>query len=249
MRSIFADRAANVLALLLGGGLESLTAVSLVQRAFYWPVLITFLGVLVAGTFVALREDVRTRGPHVAILPVSYGLSVIVFHAFVSRGIFQQLFIIAATGGFLLLMARATEWAFPTWTWLFTSLTFFLSAASLYGLTFHLRFPLWATGIGIGLMTALLTYHVVGRAFSDLSRRVFWSALLSLLVVELLFVLSLFPLAYAAVGGILFVAFYLLLHLLQRETYDRLSRPVVLEYLGVAASIIAVILLTAEWRV
>lgn len=245
MRGIFADRAAVVLAASLLVGLEGL---SIVTR-FYWPVFVALVIALIGGVLVALRDDLRTRGPHVAVLPVAYIQSVLLFHLFVSSGVYQQLFMVSSAAGFLLLMARATEWAYPTWTWLFTSATFFLFATGMYGLSFHLRFPLWATAFGIGAMTGLLTYHVVGRAIPVFSIRLFWSALLTLLVVELLVVFAFFPLAHPAVGGALFIAFYLLLHLLQRHLYERLTRTVVVEYLGVAAVAVALILLTAEWRV
>lgn len=245
MRSIFADRAATALAVVLFVGLEGLTIVS----RFYWQIFLGLTLVLLVGTLVALREDLKTRGPHVAILPLTYIVSVLLFHLFVSRGVPQHLFVLASTAGFLLLIARATEWAYPTWTWLFTSLTFFLFTAGAYGLTFHLRFPLWATGASVGIMTGFLTYHVVGRAFPELKRRLFWSALLSLLMLELLTVLAFFPLAYLAVGGTLFIVFYLFLHLLQRHVYGHLTTRVVTEYLGLASLAVVLILATAEWRV
>ena len=245
MRGVFSDRAATALAVVLFAGLEGLTIVS----RFYWPIFVSLLLALIIGTFIALSEDLKTRGPHVAILPVTYIASVLLFHLFVSRGLFQHLFVVAATVGFLLLIARATEWAYPTWTWLFTSLTIFLFASGANGLTFHLRFPLWVTGISIASMTGLLTYHVVGRTFPHLRRRLFWSLLLALLILELLITLAFFPLAYLAVGGALFVVFYLFLHLLQHSVYSRLTRGVVLEYLSLAVFAIAFILLTAEWHV
>ncbi len=246
MRGIFADRAAVVLTGALFVGLEALTFIS---RSWYWPLFGVLVLGLLAGVWVALREDLRSRGPHVAILPVAYILSVLLFHLFVSSGVFQQLFILAGALGFLLLVARATEWAYPSWTWLFTSGTFFLSAAGMYGLTFHLRFPLWLTALGIGTMTGFLTYHVASRAVGALATRLFWSATLALLLVEFLVVLALFPLSYPAVGGVLFVLFYLLLHLLQRHLYERLKPRQVAEYVGVALLAVGLILVTAEWRV
>lgn len=245
MRGIFADRAAVTLALVLLVGLEVLTTV----RRLYWPLFAFLVCALVGGVFLSLREDRRTRGPHVVILPLAYIASVLLFHLFVPRGWLQQLFVVSATVGFLLLIARATEWAYPTWTWLFTSLTFFLFASGMYGLTFHLRFPLWATALAIGAMTGFLTYHVVGRALRSLRARLFWSALLALLLVELLIVFAFFPLAYPAVGASLFVLFYLFLHLLQRHLYDRLTTRIVGEYVGLAVAALSLILLTAEWRV
>lgn len=245
MRSIFADRAAMVLAAVLFLGLEAVTR----GTRFTWQIFAVVPLFLLAGTIMALREELRSRGWHVAILPLAYIVSVFLFHLFVSRGILQQLFIVGATVGFLLLIARATEWAYPTWTWLFTSATFFFWAAGLYGLTFHLRFPLWATALGIGLMTGLLTYHVVGRAEHNVRLRLFWSAVLALLVLEVLVVLAFFPITYIAVGGVLFIAFYLLLHLLQHHLYHQLTRQMMTEYVSLAALAVLLMLLTAEWRV
>ena len=245
MRSIFADRAAMVLAAILFLGLEAVTQ----GTRFTWPIFTAVLFLLLVGTLVALREELRARGWHVAILPLAYIVSVFLFHLFVSRGPLQQLFIVGVTAGFLLLIARATEWAYPTWTWLFTSTTFFLWSAGLYGLTFHLRFPLWATALGIGGMTALLTYHVVGRVEHTARLRLFWSAVLALLVLETLIVLAFFPVTYVAVGGVLFIVFYLLLHLLQHHLYRQLTRQMITEYVSLAALAVLLILLTAEWQV
>lgn len=245
MRGIFSDRAAVVLAASLLAGLEGLSIVS----RFYWPVFVGLVVALVGGSIVALRDELRARGPHVAILPVAYVFSVLLFHLYVPRGALQQLFVLGSSVGFLLLIARATEWAYPTWTWLFTSATFFFFATGMYGLSFHLRFPLWAAALGIGALTGLLTYHVVGRALAEFRARLFWSALLTLLILELLLVFAFLPLSHPTVGGILFLAFYLLLHLLQRHLYDRLTPRLVVEYGGVAFAAVALILLTAEWRV
>ncbi|MDP3685616.1 MAG: hypothetical protein Q8R32_02180 [bacterium] len=245
MRSIFADRAAMVLAAVLFLGLEAATQ----GPRFTWQIFTAALLFLLAGTIMALREELRSRGWHVAILPLAYIVSVFLFHLFVSQGPVQQLFIAGATAGLLLLIARATEWAYPTWTWFFTSATFFLWAAGLYGLTFHLRFPLWATALGIGMMTGLLTYHVVGRAEHTARLRLFWSAVLALLILETLVVLAFFPITYIAVGGVLFIVFYLLLHLLQHYLYHQLTRQMMTEYVSLAALAVLLILLTAEWRV
>lgn len=245
MRSIFTDRGAVALAGILFVGLEALTVV----RSSYWPIFAGLLCLLLAGTLFVLREDLRARGPHVAILPLAYVMSVLLFHLLVARGFLQQAFIGASTIGFLLLVARATEWAYPTWTWFFTSVTFFLFTAGMYGLTFHLRFPLWATAAAVGLLTGLLTYHVVGRALPRFAARLFWSLVLALLILEAIAVFAFFPLAHVAVAGVLFVVFYLLLHLLQHALYQRLTRALVVEYVGIAAFSIGVILLTAEWSV
>lgn len=245
MRGIFSDRAALILSGCLLVGMEGLSAVS----RWYWPLFVLLLVVLFGGVFVTLREDVRARGAHVTILPVTYIMSVLLFHLFVPRGSLQQLFTIGSALGFLLLIARATEWAYPTWTWLFTFGTFFLFSTGMYGLSFHLRFPLWATATAIGIIAGLLTYHVVGRAVPAFAARMFWSALMAFLIVEILTVFALLPVSHPVVGGSLFIAFYLLLHLLQRHLYGRITRRLVLEYVSIAVAALALVLLTAEWRV
>lgn len=246
MRSIFTDRGALTLSVLVLAGLEALT---LVRHDLYWPVFTFLLAALLSGTLTVLRAEVKSRGWHAIILPLAYLVSVLLFHLFVARGLIQQLFIFATAVGFLLLVARATEWSYPSWTWLFTSVTFFFFTAGVYGLVFHLRFPLWAAAAGIAAMTGALTYSVVARAFSAVVPRVFWSTALALLVLEALSVFAFFPLSYVVVGGVLFVVFYLLLHLLQQSLYHRLTRQLVLEYVGVAALAVVLILVTAEWVV
>lgn len=242
---LLADRAALALTAIFFVGLEALTTVT----RFYWSLFSAFTALLIVGTILMLREDVRTRGPHVLILPLAYVGSVFLFHLFVSRGLFQQLFIVLATVGFFLLIARGIEWAFPTWNWFFTSATFFLFAAGMYGLHFHLRFPLWAVVLAVGVLTFLLSLHVLGRASLPLSRRIFWSGILTLLVSELLAAFAFLPLSYLVVSGVLFVAFYVTLHLLQRHLYDRLTPRLIHEYLVLGLVAASLVLGTARWAV
>ena len=242
---LLANRAALTLTVIFFVGLEALTAVTSV----YWPLFSAFMALLVVGTILTLREDVRTRGPHVLILPLAYVGSVFLFHLFVSRGLFQQLFIALATVGLFLLVARGIEWAFPTWNWFFTTGTFFLFTAGMYGLHFHLHFPLWAVVLSVGAVTFLLSLHVLGRASLSSPRRMFWSALLTLLMSELLGAFAFLPLSYLVVSGTVFVAFYVTLHLLQRYLYDHLTPRLVREYLLLGLVAVGLILSTARWTV
>lgn len=240
-----ADRASRALTVLFFLGLEALTAVS----RWYWLVFVAVFLLLVGGTVLTQRADVRLRGPHVLILPLVYIGSVLLFHLFVSQGLFQQLFIALATVGFFFLVARGIEWSFPTWNWFFTSGTFFLFAAGMYGLTFHLRFPVWATMALVGAVTFLLSIHVLGRAEISRSRRLFWSVLLTLIVSEFLGAFAFLPLSYLVVGGVLFIVFYIALHLLQRHLYGQLTTRMVGEYLALGLLAVGVVFGTAQWAI
>jgi uncharacterized protein DUF5656 len=240
-----AGRASLALTVLFLVALETLSVVT----ASFWLLFGGFAIALIAGTALTLREDLRTRGLHVLILPLLYVASVFAFHLLVPHGLLQQLFVLVATAGFFFLVARGVEWAFPTWNWFFTSATFFLFTAALSGFTFHVRFPVWVTVSLVSLVTALLSLHVLGRAPLPSSRRFFWSVLLALLMAELLGVFTFLPVSYLVTSGTLFVAFYVALHLLQKYLYDRLTLRLVREYLVLASVAAALVLGTAHWSV
>lgn len=242
---LLADRASVALTVLFFLALESLTTVT----KAYWPLFGAFVFVLLLGTVVTLAEALRMRGAHVLILPLVYIGSVFLFHLFVSRGIFQQLFIVLATVGLFLLVARGVEWAFPRWNWFFTSGTFFLFVAGSAGLRFHLRFPLWAVVLMVGAVTFLLALHVLGRTTLTAGRRCFWSAFMTLMVLELLGAFALLPLSYLVVAGVLFVVFYVVLHLLQQHLYHHLTPRLVGEYLILGTIAVGLTLGTARWAV
>lgn len=242
---LLADRSSLAFTILFFLGLEVLTVVT----RFYWPFFTTLLTLLLVGTFIMLRHDVRARGPHVLILPLSYIGSVLLFHLFISQGMFQHLFIFLATLGVFFLVARGVEWAYPTWNWFFTSATFFLFTAGIDGLAFHLRFPLWAVVLPVGTMTFLLSFHVLGRAAISHRQRLFWSVILALLMGEVLTAFSFLPLSYLVVSGSLFVAFYIALHLLQRYMYETLTVKLIREYLLLGSVATAFMLSTARWAV
>ncbi len=239
------DRSSLVLTAVFFVGLEAITMVS----EWYWPLFTTCMILLVVGTLIAQMHEVRARGWHVLSLPLAYIGSVFLFHLFISRGIFQHIFILLATIGFFLLVARGIEWAYPTWNWFFTSATFFLFTAGMNGLSFHLRFPLWAVVLSVGTLTFLLSAHVIGRANISLRRWLFWNMLLTLLVSEILIALALLPLSYLVVSGTLFVVFYVVLHLLQRYLYDRLTPRLVSEYIVLTSVAVSLMLGTARWAV
>jgi len=245
MKNQFSDNISLVLSVLFFMGLEFLT----VTWSFYWYYFGLIVFLVIVGTLLTQREDVKARGPHVMILPLSYIGSVFLFHLYVSQGLLQQAFIVLATLGFYFLVARGIEWAFPTWNWFFTSVTFFLFTAGAYGLRFHLQFPLWAVILLVGVITFLLSYHVLVRAELPTSASVFWSFLLALIMSEFLGGFAFLPISYLVVSGSLFVLFYVAIHLLQRHLYKELSRRFAMEYMIFGLVAISIILLTARWSV
>lgn len=245
MNKHFSDKTSLVLSVLFFLGLEFLT----IAWSFFWYFygIIAFL--IIVGTLLTQREDIRARGPHVMILPLSYIGSVFLFHLYVSQGTLQQVFIVLTTFGFYFLVARGIEWAFPTWNWFFTSVTFFLFTAGAYGLRFYLQFPLWAVVLIVGVITFLLSYHVLARAELPTSANVFWSFLLALIMSEFLGGFAFLPLSYLVVSGSLFVLFYVAIHVLQQHLYKELTKKFATEYIAFGAVAISIILLTARWSV
>lgn len=240
-----ADKASLSLTVLFFLFLEILT----VPLAYYWGYFALFCVLVIIGTVLTQREDIKKRGLYVAILPLAYISSVFLFNLFVSQGLFQQIFIVASTVGFFFLVARGIEWAFPTWNWFFTSVTFFLITAGSYGLRFHLQVSLVIVLLLVGAATFLLSLHVLGRASLPRSGIFFWSILLTLLMCEFLGVFSFLPLSYLVVSGALFIIFYVAIHLLQGHIYATLTPKLTTEYIIFATVAITLILGTARWAV
>ncbi|MDO8511864.1 MAG: hypothetical protein Q7S57_01210 [bacterium] len=240
-----ADKSSLTLTIMFFLFLELLT----VRLDYYWGYFALFCILLILGTVLTQREDVKERGLYVTILPLAYIASVFLFNLFVSQGLFQQVFIIASTVGFFFLVARGIEWAFPTWNWFFTSVTFFLITAGAYGLRFHLQISLAVVLLLVGASTFLLSLHVLGRAKLSRSGVFFWSILLALLMCEFLGVFSFLPLSYLVVSGALFIIFYVAIHLLQSHIYATLTLKLATEYLLFATVAITLILGTARWAV
>jgi hypothetical protein len=245
MKFALADRASFSLTVLFFLFLQLLT----IRMSFYWGYFALFCVVLFLGTVLTQREDIKLRGIYVVILPLAYIGSVFLFSLFVSQGIIQQIFIFLASAGFFFLVARGIEWAFPTWNWFFTSVTFFLFTAGAYGLRFHLQISLAVVLLMVGVITFLLSMHVLERATLPKSGIFFWSILLTLVMCEFLGVFSFLPLSYLVVSGALFIVFYIAIHLLQSHIYSSLSNKLVTEYLVIGALAIGLILSTARWSV
>lgn len=240
-----ADQASLSLTVLFFLFLQLLT----IQMSFYWGYFALFCVILILGTILTQREDIKLRGIYVVILPLAYIGSVFLFNLFVSQGLIQQVFIFLASAGFFFLIARGMEWAFPTWNWFFTSVTFFLFTAGAYGLRFHLQASLGIVLLIVGVVTFLLSMHVLERATLPKSGIFFWSILLTLVMCEFLGVFSFLPLSYLVVSGALFIIFYIAIHLLQRHIYASLSYKFVAEYLVFGAVALGLILGTARWAV
>lgn len=240
-----ADKASLTLTVLFFIFLELLS----VPLVYYWGFFGLFCILLILGTVLTQRDDIKQRGLYVAILPLAYIVSVFLFNLFVSQGLVQQVFIVACTIGFFFLVARGIEWAFPTWNWFFTSVTFFLITAGAYGLRFHLQVSLVVVLFLVGTATFVLSLHVLGRARLSHAGLFFWSVLLTLLMCEFLGVFSFLPLSYLVVSGVLFIIFYTATHLLQSHIYATLTAKLATEYLIFATVAIALILGTARWAV
>ncbi len=221
------DRVSVLLTLLFLGGMQLI----LLDLPYYWFFFGGALGIVGTLVVVLSWQDVKLRGFQVLLLPLIYILSVSIFALFLSGTPSRQIFAVLATVGFYFLIARGVEWAFPTWNWFFTSVTFFLFSSAAYGFYFHLGMPLWAVILLIGAASFLLSLHVLFRADLTLKKQLFWGFLLTLMISEFLGVFAFLPFSYLVVGGVLFMVFYVFLHLIQKNIYSQLTGKIVAEYI------------------
>ncbi len=234
-----------LISLFLLGGLELLTF----KTDYYWWIFGVFALLTVLGTSFVVRRNFPEGDWTVSILPIFYFIGVILIHLFIFRGLYQHIFIITATLVFYYLITKGIHWAFPTWNWFFTYLTFFLIAAGAYGLFFHIYFSFFLVSIIISLSTFFLTIQLLRRA--DISERtqVLYSLILTLIIFELLWLLSFWPSTYLIIGGVLFIIYYTAVEIINQDIYQKLTRKTVASYLTFAVIAILLILGTSEWLV
>lgn len=217
------------------------------KTAYYWLIFGIFAVLTIFFTSYVVRKSFPEGDWTTAILPIFYFIGVILIHLFIFRGIYQHIFIAVTAIVFYYLITKGTHWAFPTWNWFFTYLTFFLIASGAYGLFFHIYFPFFLIGIIISLSTFFLTIQILRRADIPEKIQTLYSLTLSLIIFELLWLLSFWSTTYLVIGGVLFIIYYTMVEIINQDIYHKLTRKLVLGYLLFAIIAIILILGTSKW--
>ncbi len=231
-------------ALVLFAGLELLTRS---YDYFWWFFSGLALFVIITSAYI-LRHDFKERGWSITILPFIYFLSLLFFHLFIPKGIWQHLFAVAFSLSYFFLIARAIHFAFPTWNWFFTYFTIFFLAASSFGLFFHLYFPVWAVCLIVLTGSFFLSYQLFRRAKVAHFRQILFALIISFILSQIMWTLSFLPVNYVTTGGVIFISFYVLGELVNHYFHYTLKRKIILEYIFLSVLTIFLIFLSTRWK-
>lgn len=232
-----------LISLFIAFGLELLT----LKTDYYWWIFGIFSVLAILITSFVVKRNFPEGDWTVSILPIFYFIGIVLIHLFVFQGIYQHLFIATAALVFYYLITKGVHWAFPTWNWFFTYLTFFLIASGSYGLFFHIYFSFLLVSIIIILSTFFLTIQLLRRASVIDKEQYMYAVVLTLIIFEFLWLLSFWPSTYLIIGGVLFIIYYTMVELINQNIYQKLTRKIILSYLFFSTIAILLILGTSRW--
>ncbi|NTU98472.1 hypothetical protein HGA64_00480 [Candidatus Falkowbacteria bacterium] len=126
-------------------------------------------------------------------------------------------------------------------------LSFYFTAASLYGLGAFLNISIWPLILGLAIVTLLVVYQLFWASKIDLKHSAVEFAIICLCLMESALAFSFWPLNYHVVGLSLAVCYYVLVSLLRFKLLDDLDKQKIKYYLTFAGISLALLWLTARW--
>lgn len=126
-------------------------------------------------------------------------------------------------------------------------LTFFLAAATVYGLESFLDLPAWILMIAMLVVSALVVYEIIWANNIDLKDGFVYLLVGCLVLTELAWSISFLPLNFNIAGFTLAVFYYMLVGSVRLHLIGALDRSKIKMYLAFGFLSIILILMTARW--
>jgi len=126
-------------------------------------------------------------------------------------------------------------------------LTFFLAAATIYGLQSFLNTSIWLLMVIMLVVTGLIAYQVIWTNKIDLSQGLPYIFISCLIIAELFWSISFLPLNHNISGLALAICYYMLIGLVRHFLLDKLDKKKIKLYLGFGFTSLIVLLFTARW--
>jgi hypothetical protein len=123
---------------------------------------------------------------------------------------------------------------------------YFVSAA-MFGYQAFLSVSIWPMLSAFFAISAALSYQFLWANGVDYRRNIFWVFLISMLMLEFAWVVSLLPVRHAVAGLLVAVLFYVLAALTRFYVLGRLSRGFVRAYLSMGLLCLLLALASASW--
>jgi hypothetical protein len=227
------------------------------QAIFWWALFfLAFLLVMVVAVVKICRAK-RDRHHYIIFLILCY-LSAIIFFVFIPGGIFQQIYIVAASlffgamlfyiGNFILghSEVRKVFHHFTLFDIVILICAFFIYA-SLFGLYLFLTWPSWLLLIVSLVLSLILFYYYFWYHKIKYHTDLLYYFIFALCAVEITWAMTFWSTGYLARGMSLFIVFYIFSGLSKHHHQKTLTKNVVREYLVTAIIVLGLVLGSTRW--
>ncbi|PIR93216.1 hypothetical protein COT99_02020 [Candidatus Falkowbacteria bacterium CG10_big_fil_rev_8_21_14_0_10_43_10] len=129
----------------------------------------------------------------------------------------------------------------------FNVVSYLFLGVSVYGLINLLNLSLWILALAVIAVTFILTYQFFWINKIDENSILSASILVSIIMIEFFWALSIFPVSHFISGLSLAIIYYVIINLSLLHFIEKLNRKAVRLYLAVGLICIFIILLSAQW--
>ncbi|MFZ5392355.1 MAG: hypothetical protein ACOZAR_04170 [Patescibacteria group bacterium] len=230
----------------------------ILEFLYYYPSLVLWGGfvlllIILAGVLWIMRGNWEDGIIRRSILPVLLAMGVLSFGFFMHMPYYRQ--VVLFVGSFCLYFLMVYVDQFPYKSFLITRLNFsFVALVAAYLLFFSitnfsvsLQMPLWILMIIVVMVSFLIFYSVLWASGLERSYVMLYTVLLGLMMSEIFLVVSFWPVDPSAKSMVLVVVMYIFWGLLSSWLEKVMTTRVVIEYLAIGLTLMAVVLLTASW--
>lgn len=210
--------------------------------------LVSGLFILLAAGIVLVRIEEKGRFKTTqAILPVLAVAGLTGFGFFLPNKPLLHLYFVASSFLLFWLLKHGAKLAYPTWNWTLSTIVFFLDAATILGLRFHLYVPIIIVLALLLLVSFLISVQAIRRVAPLISDAILIALSIGVSLTELAWTLQFLPLHYVVQAGVLVAFYYVFFHCISVSFERRLQVKDVAEYAIVGSLALFVILLNARW--
>ncbi|MFA6296227.1 MAG: hypothetical protein WC663_02655 [Patescibacteria group bacterium] len=218
-------------------------------------VLLFLLSIVSSVRLKALQKIGFWGQVNISILPLSYILSTSVFLFFIPELFnLQQIYIalvVIIFYGALKLVDNVckdinSRKSFKTCDFLIT-ISAFLFYSSIFGMYLFLKWPSWIFLILLALVTFILTYEFFWHNML-LKKHIVYSLILTLIISEISWALTLWPTGFLPRSMVIFAVFYAFTTLSKHNFNKTLNKKTVISIIIISIIMLCLALLTTQWE-
>ncbi|MBI1833924.1 MAG: hypothetical protein HYR90_03795 [Candidatus Andersenbacteria bacterium] len=212
------------------------------------PVMLTLVGIVIAGIAFIRYEELGRFKPYQMILPGIAVAALTAFTLFLPVNAWLHVYMLFAAACLYLVLTLGAKQAYPTWNLIISLIILLIALASILGSRFHLYVPVvLALGLAFAITTLIVAQTMV-RYRESSPEAWLLSCVMGFTAAQLLWVLQFLPLHFMVQSGVILAVLYVGTGLAAAQAEGALTKKVVLQHIGLSITAVATLLLTARWQ-